>query len=282
MRKETEEQKEEGHNKRTLPKSGTQCKTKLHSPAKLNRNAIISSMKKRVKEAFSAQSQTSHSNLYSRSKQLSNGIGKNANSTYCCKEEEQETDSYNPSYPPFPLSNILSRRLSNMSNFSSTSSSLDGTSSDDNGIADNEEDSGEASVCTFNPKYESSIYEISKRRKSTGMNKKQVACKANKNALNRHKNKLRTECDVTKSERQNFKTIQKGIENILKSDILLKEELVNNESNKSEQSYTEDDEDSKDSIKTESIKEPPTSSTCSKKKAKALINCFRSFAVKPK
>lgn len=79
----------------------------------------------------------------------------------------------------------------------------------------------------------------------------------------------------------NFKSIQKGIQNILNSDVLLKEDLET--SHKRHNDYnTEEDEDSKDSSKLESTKDSLTQGVCNKKKAKALINCFRPFAAKPK
>ena len=83
------------------------------------------------------------------------------------------------------------------------------------------------------------------------------------------------------SFQNNFKSIQKGIQNILNSDVLLKEDSET--SHKKHHNYnTEDDEDSKDSSKPDSSKDSLTHGVCNKKKAKALINCFRSFAAKPK
>ena len=236
-------------------------------------------MENRAKEAIDSQSQKSYASIDTRSKPLYNGIeGNNTNSTYWGKETEQERDKNYSRHPTFPLANVLSRRLSNMSNFSSTSSSLDGTSSDDNGIADNEEDSGEASTSLFDPMHNSSAYGMSRNIKSIGVNKKKLMSTSRSNRKT-NISKLRMEYEVSRSERHNFKTIQKDIDDILKSDILLNEDLDKKESNKSDES--DDDDYSKDNTKTKSYKESSVGSSCSKKKAKALINCFRSFAVKP-
>ena len=68
----------------------------------------------------------------------------------------------------------------------------------------------------------------------------------------------------------------------MNSDALLNEDLETDPTHIKKRSYIDDDEDSKDSSKIETSKEPLASGACNKKKAKALINCFRSFAVKPK
>merc|ERR1711997_675422 len=85
------------------------------------------------------------------------------------KDESYPIESYDihdrsrEGQSPFPLSNILSRRLSNMSTFSSASSSLDETTSDDeDGIADNEDASAEPSVKMNQP----SKYTSSNKRKN--------------------------------------------------------------------------------------------------------------------
>merc|ERR1712020_22167 len=182
---------------------------------------------------------------------------------------------------PFPLSNILSRRLSNMSTFSSASSSLDETTSDDeDGIADNEDDSAEPLV----KMNQASKYSSSNKRKSLAMGKKPFSLdtKSNKKpSIRKKKNKNKPAYADEQFNQNNFKSIQKGIQNILNSDVLLKEDLET--SHKRHNDYnTEDDEDSKDSSKLESTKDSLTHGVCNKKKAKALINCFRSFAAKPK
>ena len=180
---------------------------------------------------------------------------------------------------PFPLSNILSRRLSNMSTFSSASSSLDETTSDDeDGIADNEDDSAEPSVKMNQP----SKYSSSNKRKSLVKKPFSLDTKSNKKPpIRKKKNKNKPAYADEQFNQNNFKSIQKGIQNILNSDVLLKEDLET--SNKKSHNYdTEDDEDSKDSSKLEPTKDSLTHGVCNKKKAKALINCFRSFAAKPK
>ena len=99
--------------------------------------------------------------------------------------------------------------------------------------------------------------------------------------IRKKKNKNKPAYADEQFNQNNFKSIQKGIQNILNSDVLLKEDLET--SNKKSHNYdTEDDDDSKDSSKLESTKDSLTLGVCNKKKAKALINCFRSFAAKPK
>ena len=85
----------------------------------------------------------------------------------------------------------------------------------------------------------------------------------------------------SKDCQKNFKSIQKGIENILKSDALFEEDQDKKRSFKKLQNNI-DDEDSYDNIPLETKKKPPINAVCNKKKTKALINCFRSFAMKPK
>ena len=247
-----------------------------HSPSELNRNELISSMKRRVEEAFTAQVKVSGPVI----SRQGNNIKKDNSRVYTRKVDPKE----DPSDSPFPLSNILTRRLSNMSTFSSTSSSMDDTSSDDNGVADNEDDSGEPSVVTKDDS--SSAYAKSRKRKGKKLNKKQTVVKSSlgiNSLMNKKKGKLKTDYINHKDNQQNFKSIQKGIEDILNSDALLKEDLESTHTSKNEQIFTEDDdEDSKDSSKPDAIHDPLANGACSKKKAKALINCFRSFAVKPK
>ena len=168
-----------------------------------------------------------------------------------------------------------------MSTFSSASSSLDETTSDDeDGIADNEDDSAEPSVKMNQP----SKYLSSNKRKSLTMGKKPFSLdtKLNKKpAIRKKKSKNKPAYADHQFNQNNFKSIQKGIQNILNSDVLLKEDLET--SHKRHQNCnTEDDEDSKDSSKLEPTKDSLTHGVCNKKKAKALINCFRSFAANQK
>merc|ERR1739844_498352 len=129
-----------------------------------------------------------------------------------------------------------------------------------------------------------SKYSSSNKRKSMGMGKKSFALdtKSNKKPpIRKKKNKNKPAYADEQFNQNNFKSIQKGIQNILNSDVLLKEDLET--SHKRHNDYnTEEDEDSKDSSKLESTKDSLTNGVCNKKKAKALINCFRSFAAKPK
>ena len=158
---------------------------------------------------------------------------------------------------------------------------MDETSSDENGIADNEDDSGEAPHHISG----SSLYGSLKKKKGKSMNKKQAIGNSmlNKTSINsRKKSEMNKDRDNYKLHQQNFKSIQKGIDNILKSDALLNEELEDIEGTTKDQSYIDDDDDSKDSSRNETVRGPLSNGTCSRKKAKALINCFRSFAVKPK
>ena len=168
-----------------------------------------------------------------------------------------------------------------MSTFSSASSSLDETTSDDeDGIADNEDDSAEPLV----KMNQASKYSSSNKRKSLAMGKKPFSLdtKSNKKpSIRKKKNKNKPAYADEQFNQNNFKSIQKGIQNILNSDVLLKEDLET--AHKRHRDYnTEDDEDSKDSSKLEPTKDSLTHGVCNKKKAKALINCFRSFAAKPK
>ena len=166
-----------------------------------------------------------------------------------------------------------------MSTFSSASSSLDETTSDDeDGIADNEDDSAEPSVKMNQP----SKYSSSNKRKSLAKKPFSLDTKSNKKPpIRKKKNKNKPAYADEQFNQNNFKSIQKGIQNILNSDVLLKEDLET--SHKRHHNYnTEDDEDSKDSSKLESTKDSLTHGVCNKKKAKALFNCFRSFAAKPK
>jgi len=229
-------------------------------------------MRKRVEAAFSSQSEDSHQV----DKRKLNDIKSRS-----IHAEKGALSNDDLSHSPFPLSNILSRRLSNMSNFSSTSSSMDESSSDENGIADNEDDSGEAP----NHLSGSSLYGLLKKKKGKPMNKKQAVGNAMLNKTSeksRNKGEMNKDQDNYKIHQQNFKSIQKGIDNILKSDALLNEDLEDIEGSPKDQSYIDDDDDSKDSSRNETVGGPLSNGTCSSKKAKALINCFRSFAVKPK
>merc|ERR1712150_16866 len=237
-----------------------------------DRNMIISSMKQRVAKSFIRRTEISDPFV--------NGTS-NVNNKSSDKMEKQNHTFGGQSSSPFPLSNILTRRLSSMSNFSSTSSSFDETSSDENGIADNEEDSGEA----FKGKYKSSLQRVSKKRKSRGLNKKVTKTKSRyKDSLSstRKKNKLSSSYSNSKDHQKNFKSIQKGVENILNSDALFEEDQEKNDFNKTAQNDLEEDDDSNDNFRHDSGTETKTNGTCNKKKAKALINCFRSFAMKPK
>jgi hypothetical protein len=229
-------------------------------------------MRKKVEAAFSSQSEDSNLVVAGKHKAVKR------RSIHAEKEAQSHDDL---SHSPFPLSNLLSRRLSNMSNFSSTSSSMDDTSSDENGIADNEDDSGEAPHHISG----SSLYGSLKKKKGKPKNKKQEIGNAvlNKTSVkSRNKSKKNKGHDNYQIHQQNFKSIQKGIDNILKSDVLLNEDLEEIEDTPKNQSYIDDDEDSIDSSTNETVREPLSNGACSRKKAKALINCFRSFAVKPK
>merc|ERR1712038_687856 len=86
----------------------------------------------------------------------------------------------------------------------------------------------------------------------------------------------------SRNHQSNFKSIQKGIENILNSDALFGEDQEKDKQNKRLPKELEDDDYSNDTLGLEKGKGPETNGTCNKKKAKALINCFRSFAMKPK
>merc|ERR1712117_643352 len=124
-----------------------------------DRNSAIKNLTDRVVESFGRES--------NKSDPLSNGISNDGNNCSDKLEKLCHTDG-GQNNSPFPLSSILTRRLSSMSNFSSTSSSFDETSSDDNGIADNEDDSGEI----FKRKRQSSFKGTSRKRKGRVLNKK--------------------------------------------------------------------------------------------------------------
>merc|ERR1719361_1233389 len=127
-----------------------------------------------------------------------------------------------------------------------------------------------------------SKYSSSNKRKSLGKKPFSLDTKSSKKPpIRKRKHKNKPVYADEQFNQNNFKSIQKGIQNILNSDVLLKEDLET--SHKRHHNYnTEDDEDSKDSSKLESTKDSLTHGVCNKKKAKALINCFRSFAAKPK
>ena len=251
--------------------SDMETKLKPRKNTDFDRNSAIKNLKDGVVESFVRESEISDP--------LSNSI---SNDRYNCSDKLEKLSNTDggQNNSPFPLSSILTRRLSSMSNFSSTSSSFDETSSDDNGIADNEDDSGEI----FKRNHQSSVKRTSKKRKGRVMNKKSAKKKPSYNngpSSNSKKTDISSSFSGVKNHQNNFKSIQKGIENILKSDVLFEEDKDRNKSNKKFQN-DEDDEDSNDNFRPETKKESENNGTCNKKKAKALINCFRSFAMKPK
>jgi len=250
--------------------SDVETQMKQKSMLSLDRKSIINSLKQNV--------ESSH-DQFDISNDIVDGTSHTGSSFIPRVEEsKQGLDPFNSS--PFPLSNILTRRLSNMSNFSSASSSFDETSSDDNGIADNEDDSGE----NFNLKHKSSLNGTSKKRKGRGLNKKLAKNKYRYNSSSSSKRKKRdfsSSFSDSRNHQSNFKSIQKGIENILNSDALFGEDQEKDKQNKRLPKELEDDDDCNDNFRLEK-EEPETNGTCNKKKAKALINCFRSFAMKPK
>ena len=230
---------------------------------------MINSMKVRTDEGYNNEEQAA--SCYSQQ----NGV---TNEKSCYDEHnifnQDGRDLYNPNLPPFPLSNILSRRLSNMSNFSSSASSTssfeNGVSSEDDG-ADNEDDSGEA------------YYKHHNRKKQSINTGKHAKCAIYDKP---HGNTTRKDnLATTKGGKQHFKMIKKGVENILNSDILFKEdeenEVVDAEVKSGEHLGESDCSQDGLDIQDDLPKEPLMDEVSSKKKAKALINCFRSFAVKP-
>merc|ERR1711997_1381498 len=142
------------------------------------------------------------------------------------------------------------------------------------------DDSGE----NFNLKHKSSLNGTSKKRKGRILNKKLATNKYRYNSSSSSKRKKRdfsSSFNDSRNHQSNFKSIQKGIENILNSDALFGEDQEKDKQNKRLPKELEEDDDSNDNFKLEK-EEPETTGTCNKKKAKALINCFRSFAMKPK
>ena len=230
---------------------------------------MTNSTKMRADEGYHNDEQVSSGYLQQNS-------GTNGNACYDDLNvfKTESRDLHNPKLPPFPLSNILSRRLSNISNFSSSASSTssfeNGVSSDDDG-ADNEDDSGEA------------YYKHHNRKKQSINTAKHATCAIfdKRNDATTRKSNLA----MMKGGKQHYKMIKKGVESILNSDILFneheEEDIVGLEA-KSQEHFEESDvsQDGPD-IQDELPKEPPMDGASRKKKAKALINCFRSVAVKP-
>ena len=101
------------------------------------------------------------------------------------------------------------------------------------------------------------------------MNKKSAKKKPSYNngpSSNSKKTDISSSFSGVKNHQNNFKSIQKGIENILKSDVLFEEDKDRNKSNKKFQN-DEDDEDSNDNFRPETEKESENNGTCNKKKA---------------
>merc|ERR1712038_1607008 len=71
----------------------------------------------------------------------------------------------------------------------------------------------------------------------------------------------------SKNHQSNFKSIQKGIENILNSDALFGEDQEKDKQNKRLPKELEDDDYSNDTLGLEKEKGPETNGTCNKKKA---------------
>merc|ERR1712223_485141 len=220
--------------------SDVETQMKQNSMLSLDRKSIINSLKQNVESPH---------DQFDISNDIVDGTSHTGSSFIPRVEEsKQGLDPFNSS--PFPLSNILTRRLSNMSNFSSASSSFDETSSDDNGIADNEDDSGE----NFNLKHKSSLIGTSKKRKCRVLNKKSAKNKYRYNSSSSSKRKKRdfsSSFSDSKNHQSNFKSIQKGIENILNSDALFGEDQVKDKQSKKLEKDFEEDDDSIDNFRLE-------------------------------